>query len=69
MARNPKAALRLADRIIGAAESLSEFPERGRIVGQGVRQLSLIYPYLIRYRFADGEVTILSVRHGARDEN
>jgi len=67
--RNRLAALRLGDRITRAAESLCEFPDRGRDVGGGVRQLSLIYPYLIRYLVFEEEVVITSVRHGARDES
>lgn len=66
---NRQAALRLADRIIEAAARLSDFPKRGRLVVEDVHQLSAIYPYLIRYSVEEDSVTIVSVRHGARDES
>lgn len=65
---NPTAADRLSQRLVDAALSLSTFPRRGREVQPGIHQLSIIYPYLIRYRISGGTVEILSVRHGARHE-
>ncbi|TPG21045.1 type II toxin-antitoxin system RelE/ParE family toxin [Sphingomonas koreensis] len=63
---NAAAAQNLAQRIIATAQSLSEFPHRGRPIGDGLRQIALIYPYLIRYS-VDGEMVIITgVRHGAR---
>ncbi|TPG43544.1 type II toxin-antitoxin system RelE/ParE family toxin [Sphingomonas koreensis] len=63
---NPIAGRRLAQRILDAGDSLSEFPHRGRPIGDGLRQIELIYPYLIRYN-VDGETVIITgVRHGAR---
>jgi addiction module RelE/StbE family toxin len=62
----PLDAQRLVVRLVNAAESLADMPERGRRVGQGVRELAVIYPYLIRYRVIDGGVEIVRVRHGAR---
>jgi len=63
---NPAAARHLAGRIVRAAESLAQFPYRGRAIGGGMRQLALIYPYLIRYRVEGETVFITGVRHGAR---
>lgn len=51
-----------------AANSLSEHPERGREMSRGLRELTVVHPYLIRYRIRDDTVTILRVRHGARQD-
>ena len=66
---NPGAAAHLAGRIVRAAESLVQFPHRGRPIGGGMRQLPLIYPYLIRYRVVGETVFITGVRHGARHDD
>ena len=63
---NQGAAEHLSRRLIAAAESLADYPERGKPLSNGLRQLGTIYPYLIRYRVRDGEVLILRIRHGAR---
>lgn len=60
------AAYRLARRILGCAQSLEEFPNRGTPLDDGRRQMSIVYPYLIRYRVLDDRVEIDSIRHGAR---
>lgn len=65
---NPGAAKKLAETLIAAGTSLSMFPNRGRPVGDNLRELTVIYPYIIRYE-ADGErMIILRVRHGMRQE-
>ncbi len=56
----------MAGRLLEAAESLSEFSDRGRPI-DGNRELTVIRPYIIRYRVARDAVFILRVRHGARD--
>jgi len=63
---NPAAAQRLALRLIEAADSLDKFSERGRDIGGGMRELPIIWPYVIRYRVDGDRVIILRVRHGAR---
>ena len=63
---NPLAAQRLAARLLSAAHSLESFPERGRRISGDRRELTLIHPYLIRYRFDGERVTITEIRHGAR---
>ena len=63
---SPLAAQRLAVRIRTAAESLVTQPDRGRAVGAGRRELTVIYPYLIRYRVKDEAIYILRIRHGAQ---
>ncbi|MCW3845892.1 type II toxin-antitoxin system RelE/ParE family toxin [Sphingomonas sp. LB-2] len=60
------AAYRLAGRMVACAQSLEQFPHRGTPLGDGRRQMSIVYPYLIRYRVLDDHVEIDSIRHGAR---
>ena len=62
----PSAAEQFANALIEAAESLVDFPERGRMSGPGRRELATIWPYIIRYRVARDHVLILRVRHGRR---
>ncbi|MGE3782005.1 MAG: type II toxin-antitoxin system RelE/ParE family toxin [Alphaproteobacteria bacterium] len=68
MARfNPAAAEKLAERLLAAGDSLVSFPNRGRpIPDSQLRELTVVYPYVIRYRVAADHVWILRVRHGAR---
>jgi len=65
---NPAAARRLGERLILVADSLAEFPERGRDAGVGQREMTTVWPYVLRYRVEANQVVILRVRHGARDE-
>jgi plasmid stabilization system protein ParE len=54
------------DELLTAGDGLASFPERGRLIGEGLRELTVIYPYLIRYEIRAGEIHILRVRHGAQ---
>ena len=63
---SPLAAQRFSLKLVAAAEDLAENPDRGRKVDPGRRELSLIRPYLIRYRVEDEAVFILRIRHAAR---
>jgi addiction module RelE/StbE family toxin len=63
---NPSAASRVAERLIDAANSLVVFPDRGRPVRTGVREHTIIRPYIIRYAVLPDEVRIAVVRHSAR---
>lgn len=65
---NPAAAARLGERLIAVADSLTEFSERGRDVGDGRREMTTVWPYVLRYRVDGDRVIILRIRHGARDE-
>ena len=65
---NPLAAVRLGERLIEVADSLAEFSERGRDVGSGRREMTTVWPYVLRYRVEGDAVIILRVRHGAREE-
>ncbi|HYW16855.1 MAG TPA: type II toxin-antitoxin system RelE/ParE family toxin [Allosphingosinicella sp.] len=64
---NPAAARRLAARLISVADSLEEFSERGRDVGDGLREMTVVWPYLLRYRVQREKVLILRIRHGAQE--
>ncbi len=64
---NPRAAENMVREILSAGDSLERFPYRGRAVpGTPLREFTLAYPYMIRYRIAADSVRILRVRHGAR---
>ncbi|RYG24312.1 MAG: type II toxin-antitoxin system RelE/ParE family toxin, partial [Burkholderiales bacterium] len=63
---NVSAARKLAERLIAAAESLTEHADRGRFVREDVRELVTVRPYIIRYEIADGEVHILTIHHSAQ---
>jgi toxin ParE1/3/4 len=64
---NPRAAAKLAEELLAAGDSLVTFPNRGRAVpGSALRELTVVHPYIIRYRVADDYVRILRVRHGRR---
>ena len=66
---NPTAAGRLAERLIAVADSLAEFPDRGRAAGGGRREVTTVWPYVLRYRVEGETVFILRIRHGAQSED
>ena len=64
---NPRAAENIVMEILAAGDSLEHFPYRGRTApGTQLRETTLAYPYVIRYRITADHVRILRVRHGAR---
>ena len=63
---DPAAAIRLTDRLRQAGESLSDFPNRGRPAGNGMRELPSIRPYIVRYTVRGDWVYILAIKHGAQ---
>lgn len=63
---NPDVAARLAERIIFVVDSLSEFPDRGRPVESGLREVTTLVPYIVRYRITGKNVEIIRIRHSAR---
>ncbi|MGE4059027.1 MAG: type II toxin-antitoxin system RelE/ParE family toxin [Sphingomonadales bacterium] len=69
LADNPSAALKVAARIEEMAESLLEFPYRGR-PGQTPESRELVIPrlpYIVFYSILDDSIVITHVVHGARD--
>lgn len=65
-AENPLAAMRLARRLVALADSLAEFPNRGRIAEEDSREMTTVWPYILRYLIEGDTVLILRIRHGAR---
>lgn len=65
---DPLAAAALADRLIALADSLAEFPHRGRVAEGNSREMTNVWPYIVRYRVDRDRVIILRIRHGARAE-
>jgi len=63
-------AVRFAEKIIEAVESLEKFPEMGRTVPEveeeTIREL-LLHNYRIMYRVEADRILVLTVIHGARD--
>ncbi|MDP2182163.1 MAG: type II toxin-antitoxin system RelE/ParE family toxin [Actinomycetota bacterium] len=66
----PEAALAWLERLLDAGESLSELPDRGRVVPEAaradVREL-IIGPYRLVYRVDSDSVTITMVLHERRE--
>ena len=66
------AARRAVNTLIDAADSLAEFPEKGRPwdLEMGFRELSVRFGargYLIRYRYVDSVVFIVRIWHALED--
>ena len=64
---NPASAAALARRLVAVGESLANFPNRGRDAGDGKREMTIVPPYVLRYRTEGDRVYILRIRHGARE--
>jgi toxin ParE1/3/4 len=63
---NPLAAVRVRTALVTALASLAEFPDRGRPLRSGLRELPVRlgrYGYLIRYRVGVDEVFVTRLRH------
>ena len=67
---SPVAAAKVLEVMLAAAESLSVFSERGRVVpetrSKSVREI-FVYRYRLIYRTSADQVEILAVLHGAID--
>lgn len=63
---SPAAARRMINTLHATAENLAKYPDRGRQVPGGKRELVAIRPYLIRYRVLPNAVRIIRIRHAAR---
>ena len=67
---SPEAASKVLDVVLAAAESLSLFSERGRVVPEtdtGTIREIFVYRYRLIYQIFAEEVRILAVLHGAMD--
>lgn len=65
---NPKAAAALAEALLKQGDGLVHFSHRGRPVGNNLREIMPVYPYIMRYRVTGDTVEILRVRHGMRQQ-
>jgi plasmid stabilization system protein ParE len=68
--RNPKAALRANDALAEAAQSLSEMPQRGRLVAENLRELVVRFGrgvYIIQYRVEVDRVVVARIFHSLED--
>jgi plasmid stabilization system protein ParE len=63
---SPLNAQHFTGKLVNAVNALAEYPDRGRPVGDGRRDFTAIWPYIVRYRVEAGAVVILRIRHGAR---
>lgn len=65
-----QSAIGVFERLLEAAESLADLPERGRVVPERgesrVREL-LVDPYRLIYATGESEVVVLAVLHQRRD--
>ncbi len=62
----PLAGQRFTARLVGVVESLAQHPDRGRPVGDNVRELTVVRPYLVLYEVKGDRVHVLHIRHGAQ---
>jgi plasmid stabilization system protein ParE len=66
----PENAQRVLERVLGAAESLDELSDRGRVVPEwtdpDTREL-LVEPFRLLYHVGESAVTILGLLHQRRD--
>ena len=63
---NPVAAEKVGEQLFALGESLAAFPNRGRPAAHGTREMTNVWPYVLRYHVENDVVTILWIRHGAR---
>ena len=63
---DPAAARRLGVRLLELADSLKDFPDRGRPIAQGRREMVTVRPYILRYVHEGDTVVILGIRHAAQ---
>jgi toxin ParE1/3/4 len=66
--RSPSASVNVLGAIKSSIDTLSFFPEIGRLVDDaGHRRMPVLrFPYVIFYRVADDELLILHIRHASR---
>jgi toxin ParE1/3/4 len=66
--RNPNAARRLGEGIVGSVGRLVEFPRMGRLGRvEGTYELVIARtPYIVAYQLSGDDIEVLAVIHGAR---
>jgi plasmid stabilization system protein ParE len=68
--RAPHVTHRAAETIVAASRSLGEFPERGRLVPENLRELIIPFgttSYVIQYDVQPQHVIILRIFHALED--
>jgi toxin ParE1/3/4 len=67
--RDPAASRRIVDAIVTRISRLTDFPQSAPAVGTtGLRKLVVQgTPYLVLYRYRDGALNVLNVRHSAEN--
>jgi plasmid stabilization system protein ParE len=65
-ADNAESAVRMADRLLAAGESLTRFPQIGRPGRLAGRRELVVDRHVVTYSVRRGEVHILAVEHGAQ---
>lgn len=68
--RSPSAARQLVIDVVQAAESLAEYPERGRLIPElrdSLHREIFVHKYRLVYQIATERVAIVALVHGARD--
>lgn len=63
---NPFAAARVVRSLYAAGNSLATFPRRGRARPDGLRELTIVPPYVLVYELTGDAVRILRIWHGAQ---
>jgi toxin ParE1/3/4 len=66
---SPLAAQRMASRLKRAGDSLAKHPDRTRSAAPGLRELTAIPPYILRYQVTPEAVVILRIRHAAQQDD
>ncbi|WP_035707513.1 type II toxin-antitoxin system RelE/ParE family toxin [Niveispirillum irakense] len=64
---NPYAAGKVVRSLHAAGNSLATFPRRGRVRPDGLRELTIIHPYVLVYQLSGEDVLILRIWHGAQE--
>ncbi|MQP67675.1 type II toxin-antitoxin system RelE/ParE family toxin [Niveispirillum sp. SYP-B3756] len=64
---NPIAGDEMAARLLAAGNSLATFPRRGRARPDGLRELTVVPPYVLVYELTGDAVRILRIWHGAQE--
>ncbi len=63
---DPVAAVSLVARLVDLGKSLAIFPNRGRMRSNGIREMTSVPPYILRYRMIGDFVVIVDIRHNRR---